>query len=316
MPELTVILCTHSPHRGRLERTLEGLKKQTLAREQWEFLLIDNASAEQLADCIDLSWHPHGRVVRENTLGLTNARLCGIRNAAGNLVVWVDDDNIFDAEYLSRAQRIAADHPRVGAFAGRVLPEFECPVEPWFTSIHGPLGLSDHGASILIADASRFASEGYPAFAPCGAGLCTRLDVLQGWRDAVTGSQVRRSLGRTGANLSSGEDNDIVLTALKLGRDIGYFPELSLTHIMPAGRLTAEYHARLLEASNRTWVLTLGIHGISPWAPIAPWTVGVRKLRAAVRIRPWQGPVPYLRWKAACGQLAGRSDLWRMQHSG
>jgi len=102
-----------------------------------------------------------------------------------------------------------------------------------------------------------------------------------------------------------------VLSTLGQGWDVGYFPELSLTHIMPAGRLTKEYHARLLEASNRTWVMTLGVHGISPWRPIPPWTLGLRKARAAVRMKPWSGDVAYLKWKAACGQLAGRSDLWR-----
>ena len=63
--KLSVILCTHNPHRGRLDRTLEGLKKQTLALSDWKFILVDNASAPALDGTIDLSWHPHGQLVCE-----------------------------------------------------------------------------------------------------------------------------------------------------------------------------------------------------------------------------------------------------------
>jgi hypothetical protein len=48
-----------------LRRVLDALKAQTLPKEQWELLLIDNASKEPLAESWDLSWHPHARHIRE-----------------------------------------------------------------------------------------------------------------------------------------------------------------------------------------------------------------------------------------------------------
>jgi glycosyltransferase involved in cell wall biosynthesis len=313
--KLSVIIPTHNPHAGRLERTLAGLRAQTLPISEWELVIVDNASSEALTGRWDLSWHPSGRFVREETLGLTHARLRGLSESRGPVCVLVDDDNVLDPKYLESAIGIAKRHGRVGVFGGRSLPEYETALPAWFEAIHGPLAIVDHGdADQLVAAAEFQQSREFPKVAPVGAGMCIRTDVFQRWAEEIASHEARRALDRRGASLASGGDNDIVLSVLEQGYDVGYFPELSLTHIMPAGRLTKDYHARLLEASNRTWVMTLGVHGISPWSPIRPWTLGLRKARAAVRMKPWSGDVAYLQWKAACGQLAGRSDLWTFQH--
>ncbi len=69
--ELSVITCSHNPRADYLTRVTDALKNQTLDKQCWEYLLIDNASAEPLARSIDLSWQPNARHVREEKLGLT-----------------------------------------------------------------------------------------------------------------------------------------------------------------------------------------------------------------------------------------------------
>jgi glycosyltransferase involved in cell wall biosynthesis len=310
--ELSVIIPTHNPHAGRLERTLAGLRGQSLATERWELIVVDNASPHPVAEGFDVTWHPHGRVVREETLGLTPARLRGFAEARAEACVLVDDDNVLDGDYLTNAVEALRTNPRVGAFGGKSLPEYEVALPEWFEEVHGPLAIADHGDSPRVVTAAEFAAtREFPAIAPVGAGMCLRTEVARSWCRQTQGDALRSSLDRKGTSLVSAGDNDIVLTVLHEGWDVGYFPQLSLTHIMPAGRLTKEYHARLLEASNRSWVVMLGLHGISPWSPIHPWTLWLRKLRAAVRFRAWAGTSAFLKWKAACGQLAGRSDLWQ-----
>ena len=71
---VSVILCTHNPRPDYLDRVLASLRGQTLPAEQWEFLLVDNASKQPLAETWDISWHSCGRHVREEELGLTGAR--------------------------------------------------------------------------------------------------------------------------------------------------------------------------------------------------------------------------------------------------
>lgn len=65
MFDLSVIICSHNPRTNLLRRTLDSLQTQKLELEKWELLLIDNASTAPLDQVWDLSWHPHGRHVRE-----------------------------------------------------------------------------------------------------------------------------------------------------------------------------------------------------------------------------------------------------------
>ena len=98
---------------------------------QWELLVVDNASEVPLAGRIDLSWHPSARLFREDKLGLTPARLRGIREAAGNLLVFVDDDNVLAADFLSRTLRVAEEKSFLGAWSGQCHPGFERPPPDW-----------------------------------------------------------------------------------------------------------------------------------------------------------------------------------------
>jgi hypothetical protein len=74
------------------------LRGQTLPKEKWELPFIDNASKEQLAGKWDLAWHPHASHIREEELGLIPARLCGMNESDGESFLFVDDDNLLNAQ--------------------------------------------------------------------------------------------------------------------------------------------------------------------------------------------------------------------------
>ena len=63
--KLSVVLCTHNPRPEYLNRALQGLHSQTLPRNRWELLLIDNHSSTPVAGRYDVGWHPDVRNVRE-----------------------------------------------------------------------------------------------------------------------------------------------------------------------------------------------------------------------------------------------------------
>jgi len=105
--ELSVITCAHNPRRDYLALVLDALKTQTLDKQHWEYLLIDNASTEPLEPQVDVAWHPNARHIREEKLGLTHARLRGIAESVGEILVFVDDDNVLDTDYLETTVNIA-----------------------------------------------------------------------------------------------------------------------------------------------------------------------------------------------------------------
>src|SRR6266568_4862897 len=114
--QVSVIICCHNPRVDYLARVLEALKAQTLSTDNWELLVVDNASDEALAGWFDISWHPKARHIQERQLGLTAARLCGIHESLGDLCVFVDDDNVLAKNYLEAALDLAHEYPKIGAF--------------------------------------------------------------------------------------------------------------------------------------------------------------------------------------------------------
>src|ERR1019366_1385337 len=170
MVGISVIICAHNPPPDYLGLTLEGLKAQTLPKAQWELLLIDNGSAKPLSSMADISWHSQARHVREDQLGLTHARLRGIRESSGGLLVFVDDDNVLASNYLAEAESIARDWPKLGAWGGQLEPRFELEGE-----------LPEWKRALWTGTISRdLWSNCYDRQAtPAGAGLCIRRSVLE-----------------------------------------------------------------------------------------------------------------------------------------
>ena len=310
-PLVSLILCTHNPRWDYLTSVINALKKQTLPVQQWELLVIDNASEEPLSSRLNLSWHPAASIIREEQLGLTHARLRGFKAATANLIVFVDDDNVLEQNYLSHVIQVFKEHSGLGAIAGKSLPQFEVEPEPWIKNYHSVLALRDFGETPLTTAGNfgALTAESYPSFAPCGAGMALRKPLFATYTAQVASNPARLALGRSGKQLTSGEDNDMILTLLTAGWGVGYFPQLTLTHLISARRLQPDYLARLNYAASRSWVQVLGIHGIHPWKKIPAWTVFLREMRAALCHQPWRNATSYIQWRGVCGMFAGQSIL-------
>jgi Glycosyl transferase family 2 len=239
--KLGVIICTHNARPDYFSRCLAALRAQMLPVAQWDLLIVDNLSDRPVADAFDLSWHPNARVVREPTLGLTPARLRGIRESAADLLVFVDDDNVLALDYLQRAMAIAETHPFLGSWSGQCLPEFEAPPPEWTRRYWGTLCIREFDKDVwsnlpLLPDTM-----------PCGAGLCARRRVALHYLGLYDRGERSMILDRVGASLVSGGDNDLAACACDLDLGVGLFCALKLTHLMPPQRLTEDYLCRLVE---------------------------------------------------------------------
>jgi glycosyltransferase involved in cell wall biosynthesis len=242
---VSVIICTHNPRPASLHRVLDALQRQTLSPEHWELVMVDNASRTSLADAWDLSWHPRGLHVRENELGLTHARLCGIRTSSAPLLTFVDDDNVLAPEYLDNALTIAQRYPYLGVYgAGMLEPEFEIEPPSELCPFLGLLALR----SVTRQRWSNHLKD-FECF-PWGAGLCARRQAATAFVNLVGELNVTNILGRQGAQLFCAEDDLFSWAAARLSFGFGIFPELRITHLIPKIRLSRSYFVRLVHAHS------------------------------------------------------------------
>lgn len=241
--KITTIICTHNPRDDYFPRVLEALRNQCLPKDQWELLIIDNGSRDPLAYKWPIDWHPNARHIREDELGLTPARMRGIRESKGEYLVFVDDDNVLDPSYLTNALNIASSKPWIGAFGGSSIGEFEQLPNP------DTIFMLEHLA-IREITAEKWANlPGVHAlsYCPIGAGMVVSLVTARKYAELTNSNPLRKMLGRSGGSLMSGEDTDMALCACQLGLAVGLFPALRLTHLIPASRVAEDYLLRLAE---------------------------------------------------------------------
>lgn len=253
---LSVVICSHNPRPAYFAKCLEALRWQTLPPGSWELLIIDNRSDTPLAESIDLAWHSDGRVIREETLGLTPARLRGIRESKGDLLVFVDDDNVLDADFLETAQRIMEERPFLGSWSGQCRPAFEQTPPEWTRRYWGSLCIREFEHDVW-SNLPRLADT-----MPCGGGLCVRRKVALSYCQLHDSGKRSVQFDRVGTSLMSGGDNDLAVCACALGLGVGLVASLKLTHLIPPGRLTVDYIERLSEGIHYSSALLDSEYGI------------------------------------------------------
>jgi glycosyltransferase involved in cell wall biosynthesis len=242
--QVTVCICTYNGA-GRIRDVIEALSVQSLPRDLWEVLVIDNASTDDsgkvASQLIEAILEGHGRVVHEARPGLSFARQRAAVEARGEIVCFLDDDNVPEVEFVSNALKAFANRLTLGAVGGRVIPVWEKPPTA--------LALAVQDFALAICDRGNKAFAYGAKLGPVGAGLCIRRELLRkiylecGAAEAVT--------GRKGQDCGGGEDLVIAVMAWHHGFERWYDPSLVIRHILPEARMHKDYLLRLYSATGQ-----------------------------------------------------------------
>ena len=216
------------------ERCLASVQQQTL--EDFEVLLVDNSSGAEMRariDAFNATARIRARYVHEPCLGLHNARHAGARAAAGDVVVFTDDDAEFDPGWLAAYARCFQDYPAMAAAGGRVLPKWDAPPPGWLSaamqrdpSMFPALSLLDLSPEFqLTADGVFF-----------GVNMAVRREALfaaGGFNPEIFGDRWLGD-GETGLNRK----------LWSAGQLIGYVPAALVYHHVSRERMTLAYLRR------------------------------------------------------------------------
>ncbi len=246
----SIVTCFHNSI-SRLERYFASLRRLDVADLGVEFILVDNASRDDTAVRIrtDAAVLPGPvTVLSESTPGLMYARCTGVAAARGEFVLFLDDDNEPQPNYVRELQRLLERYPDVGVITGNsVLP-----------ADHPARGRTPQRLLDMIAirqQAGEFAyqhEEFFPPHAPLGAGLFGRRADLVAACDAWRSGN-RAITGRKGTEVTSGEDVLLAHYLTSDGRPVVFSDRLVMVHNVDPGRFQTSYFARLAFENGREY---------------------------------------------------------------
>lgn len=126
-----------------LKKCVESLKQQDF--ESYEILLVDDGSVDGSAEICDslIDSKPKIRVFHEKNKGVSAARNCGLRNAKGEYLLFVDADDYVERDFCRKLDRILTEHanPEIAVYGG-VEENGKCKKELNPSEIRGKMELS------------------------------------------------------------------------------------------------------------------------------------------------------------------------------
>ena len=227
---ISLIICTYNREKY-IGEMLECVAANHFPRKRFEIILVDNNSTDSTKAICEAFSQKHKdldfKYFLENKQGLSYARNRGIREANGDVIVFLDDDAFVEDHYLQNLETKLNEYPDAAAFGGRIDPLFESGKAPdwlckwnlsWVSAI-------DKGNSVCLF------KDKYPI----GANMGFRKSTLD--KCGLFSTQ----LGRRGKNLMGGEEKDLFLRVSRAGFNIYYFPDVRVQHVIPESRTTKSY---------------------------------------------------------------------------
>ena len=240
---ISIILCTFNGA-TRLKPTIEHLAEQELCCDA-ELILVDNASTDGSASLVKEIWDQKGNpyplvLVNESNPGLIYARTKGLCVARYEVIVFCDDDNWLQHDYLKLTCELFDKIPEAGLVGGLGIG---------VTDGDFPSGWQDSTFSCNYAVGKQMEQSGFADSRGYlwGAGLAGKKKFLKHiFNDAYPFLMV----GRKGNTVLSGDDSEMCLRALLAGSHLYYDERLVYRHFIPATRLTDAYFKHLIDSFN------------------------------------------------------------------
>jgi glycosyltransferase involved in cell wall biosynthesis len=234
---ISIIICCYNSAL-LLEPTLYHIAQLNLDENLgYEIILVDNGSTDNTQKTAEEIWSKIGSkeidmvFEYELTPGLTAAREKGLNAARYDYLVFCDDDNWLNENYLKNVNELFDQNQNAAILGGAGIPVFEHEdLKPlWFDSFH-------HSFAVGFQNNIQCSATNV-----YGAGMAVRKSVL---KELVSDSTMFL-LGRRQNQLTAGEDSEICYKVILAGYQIIFSPNLTFQHFLPAQRLTWEHVKKL-----------------------------------------------------------------------
>jgi glycosyltransferase involved in cell wall biosynthesis len=265
MEKFSVIICSYNPDGFVFKKCLNSINSACDQYKPYEIIIVDNNSSTPISNegyvKEFIRNNSNARIVIEKKQGLTPARLRGIEEANGEILVFIDDDNWVKADFFKKGVDIASKFRHIGSWSGQVNLHFEEKPEEWTRRYWGLL---------VFRELEQDRWSNFPHLTetmPCGAGLFVRKTVADHYHKLHKTGKRDIQLDRSGESLFSGGDNDLAACACDIGLGVGLFHELVLEHYIPSKRLKKDYLIKLAEGIAASSIVFRSFRGELPVKP-------------------------------------------------
>lgn len=296
---LTVILLSQNPRRAFLERALSSLQRQTLPARDWELLVVSRPATESTVQRCDLSWHPAARRVRAEQSEAAIARVHAFQAASADVVLFVDDDDSLDENYLASGIEFAAQRNDLGMWGGQSLPDFEAAPPEWTRRWWSYLSIRPLSRDVQARHGRDFDAV------PSMSGAFVRRAVWQSYLEEVRRDARHVDLLARRTQRGLGQETDLALCAFNGGLGVARFSSLRLTHHVPPSRFEEPSLVSLVENVSFCQMVIEGLcRGLPAQRRSTPWTLWSAWLHS------WRLPKQARRFFLA--EVRGREEALRV----
>lgn len=243
IPGISVIICCYNSEH-KLPITLAHLANQKNLQEiAWEIIVIDNGSTDRTTLVAHSEWgsYKHSdklKVFTENESGLSFARKKGLKESTFEYIIFCDDDNWLDENYLINSFNILNNNKEIGALCGQNFPVSDIEFPAWFynNSIF-------YATGCLALNSGDISNNGWV----WGAGMVTRKSLIN---KLIHAGFENYTSDRKGKSLSTGGDVEICKWILLANFKLWYDERLTLKHYIPKERLNKNYLINLKKSNH------------------------------------------------------------------
>ena len=213
-----------------------------------EIIFIDNNSTDNTFRIFEDNLKTGWSIYKELNPGLTNARVKAIELSKGDIIVFCDDDNLFDIDYITNCNGLFQEINKLGI----VGPGVVIPVDKSGNKLAEVyLGFFQYKNNLdnFLPGGPNYNWKNMPA----GTGMCILREIGLKYVEKVKFGLITTS-DRKGNNLTSGGDTQIVLLALDLNYAVGISGKLKLNHLTIQRKLRKSY----------LYKMYYGVHSTAP----------------------------------------------------
>jgi glycosyltransferase involved in cell wall biosynthesis len=253
--KFSIIVCTYNPDVVIFTRLLNSIILLSQGNgPSFEVIIVDNNSKTPIADIPAVKNMEHFisnfRLLIEKKAGLTNARITGIKNSKYNWIIFFDDDNEPEYNYLSSLTCLIKSYPDVVCWgAGKINVHYIGKIENQWMKKVKPYFQQRTLENIYISGDSVWTEA-----SPYGTGMGIKKDVLFKYIEKVEKGFYTLS-DRKGRSLSSGGDIQIIFTAIAIGSKVGSSPCLAVNHLIKSEKANLNYLCKLSYGTASSYLL-------------------------------------------------------------